>query len=148
MENIRSIGYSLHHLSFVLDRQSDQVLLSKFGIGFSQFKILMVLNGQADIQQKEIAACLGQTEASVSRQIKLLLEMGLVASRYDASNRRQRITSLTTKGASCISSALEALEMHFRPVFTSLTDKQIYDLDITLQKMHETACQDNNNCKY
>src|SRR3989338_10421342 len=107
MSAIDNIGYLLHHLSFVLDRQSDQVLQEQLGIGFSQFKIMMVLRWNRGVQQKLIADNLGQTEASVSRQIKLLKNRGLLTRKPFAKNKREHITVLTTKGERLIEAALE-----------------------------------------
>jgi DNA-binding MarR family transcriptional regulator len=61
MRAINSLGYLLNHIAFVMARQSDQVLQERLGIGFSQFKIMMVLSHKPHIQQKEIADKLGQT---------------------------------------------------------------------------------------
>lgn len=137
MDTLRSLGYTLHHLSFMLDRQSDMLLQEHFNMGFSQFKVLMVLHKHEGIQQREIADTLGQTEASVSRQIKVLIEKGLVDSRHDSANRRQRITRLTSAGIAAIESALMLLENHYRPMFEKLSDRQINELTEILHSMQQ-----------
>lgn len=81
MDINNNLGYLLHHLGTALDRQSDLLLQDKFGLGFSQFKIMLALKQKDGVQQKQIAHTLGQTEASISRQIKLLVNMGLVSSK-------------------------------------------------------------------
>ncbi|HSX23988.1 MAG TPA: MarR family winged helix-turn-helix transcriptional regulator, partial [Candidatus Saccharimonadales bacterium] len=68
-----NIGYLLQHLSGVLAKQSDQALQERLGIGFSQFKILRVLQHSPQTQQRQIAEWIGKTEASISRQIKLMI---------------------------------------------------------------------------
>jgi DNA-binding MarR family transcriptional regulator len=67
MKPTNNIGYLMQRLSFLLARQSDQVLQEQLGIGFSQFKILMALGWDPSCQQRHIADKLGQTEASVAR---------------------------------------------------------------------------------
>lgn len=134
-------GYLLHHLATALDRQSDVLLQERLDIGFSQFKILMALKWGQGIQQKRIAAKLGQTEASVSRQIKLLSEAGLLSSKHSPTNRREHVTLLTAKGEKLIDKAMRALNDYHAPVFASLSSSQQQALQQILQQMHEATCQ-------
>jgi len=134
-------GYLLHHLAFVLDRQSDQVLQDALGIGFSQFKILMALKWHEGVQQRSIAEYLGQTEASISRQIKLLQKMGLLESRPSPKNRREHITTLTAKGERVADQAQQLLNEYHAPMFARLSEKQQEQLVEILSVMHDCACQ-------
>lgn len=135
-----NIGYLLNHLAFVLGRQSDQVLQERLGIGFSQFKIMMVLNWDPAIQQKQIAERLGQTEASVSRQIKLLHKQGMLATKISPKNRREHITTLTAKGERLTEEALRTLNDYHQPVFAQLSEKDQQKLTELLSRMHQEAC--------
>src|ERR1700752_4342498 len=93
-----NLSYLIRHVSAVISKQSDQVLQEQLGIGLSQFKILMVLEWNPRVQQRTIADSLGQTEASISRQVKLLIGKGLLVSRADPRNRRKHITTPTPLG--------------------------------------------------
>jgi DNA-binding MarR family transcriptional regulator len=93
-----NLGYMLQHTATSLSRQADQVLQERLGIGLSQFKIMMVLQWNPSVKQRDIANNLGQTEASISRQIKLMHDEGLLQTTVRPSNRREHITSLTRKG--------------------------------------------------
>lgn len=77
------LGYFLEHVSSLFVKQLDQILLEQLGIGYAQFKILRVLSDSAYLGQRQIADELGQTEASISRQVKLLQSDGLVQTRTD-----------------------------------------------------------------
>src|SRR5579863_7179639 len=92
------LGYFLEHVSSLLVKQLDQVLLEQLGIGYAQFKVLRVIADNDSLGQKQIADELGQTEASISRQVRILKNNGLVSLRIDPANRRQHITRLTTRG--------------------------------------------------
>jgi DNA-binding MarR family transcriptional regulator len=140
MRSINSIGYLLNHVSFVLGRQSDQVLQERLGIGFSQFKIMKTLQKSPHIQQKQIAECLGQTEASISRQIKLLQEQGLLQTVRRAENRREHITTLTAKGDRYTDEAISVLNDYLEPMFTGLSEKQQAVLLESLQILHQASC--------
>ncbi len=135
-----NIGYLLQHLAFTLARQNDQVLQERLGIGFSQFKILMVLERNPYVQQRDIAGALGQTEASVSRQIKLMVEDGLLVSKVSPDNRRRHITTPTSKGLRLNEEALKILNSYHQSMFDKLTDKQKQQLLDIMSIMHDHAC--------
>lgn len=136
-----NIGYLLQHLATTLARQSEQVLQEKLGTGFSQFKILMALQWNPHVQQRQIAEALGQTEASISRQIKLMLEKDLLRSQVSPHNRRERITTPTPKGLKLAESVREVLNSYHGPMFEQLSQSQREQLLQTLTIMHEYSCQ-------
>jgi DNA-binding MarR family transcriptional regulator len=136
------LGYLLQHTAFVLARQSDQVLLEQLGIGFSQFKILLILEQSTGTKQKQIAEKLGQTEASISRQIKLSQDNGLLVSQVSPNNRREHIIRLTPKGIKVTQKAMEILNNYHSPVFNKLSERQQQQLRGLLTIMHESICHD------
>lgn len=148
MRPTNNIGFLLQRLAFVLARQSDQILQQRLGIGFSQFKILMVLSKYPDIQQRQIANNLGQTEASISRQIKLLLEQQLLVSKISPQNRRQHLTRLTPHGERSISKALDILNAFYAPLFDRLNGQQQEELTEMLNTMYDYVNQQQPNALF
>lgn len=140
MGHSNNIGYLLQHLAFTLSRQNDQILLERLGIGFSQFKILMVLQRNLYIQQRDIADALGQTEASISRQIKLMLEQGLLHTRISPENRRRHLTVPTAKGERLTEEAIKILNGFHGPLFEQMNDRQQQQLLEILTQMHHSVC--------
>lgn len=141
-------GFLILHVASSLARQNDTVLRERLNIGFSQYKILMVLQMYPNIRQKEIANQLGQTEASVSRQIKLMFDDGLLKSTQRPENRREHTTVLTTRGVRVSQQAVDILNEHNRVVFDSLTEKQQQQLLESIQNLHNAVCQNKNGiCK-
>lgn len=140
MSTTESLSSLLHHVAFVLSRQSDQVLQERLGIGFSQFKIMTVLQARPHVQQKEIAAQLGQTEASISRQIKLLTRQGLLQSMRRPEDRREHITALTTKGDRYIDEARQIVDAYHKPVFDSMSSKEQAHIQQVLTSLHSQIC--------
>ena len=118
-----SIGYLIHELANKITAESDQVLFERYGIGFSQYKVLMVLESNPGIPQKQIAANLGQTEASISRQAGLLIENNLVEIGPSKDNR-QHLIYLTPRGEEMIMKATNALNNYLAPYFGNLNEKQ------------------------
>ena len=141
MPPTKKIGYLLQHVSFVLARQSDQALQEQLGIGYSQYKILMTLQFNPHVQQKQIAESLGQTEASISRQIKLLLEKGMLTTRINPANKRVHITTPTAKGIKMTEAARAVFQEVHGPMFERLSDKLKQQLLEGLEDMHDFACQ-------
>jgi DNA-binding MarR family transcriptional regulator len=145
MASSNNTGYLLQRLAFLLSKQSDQVLQEQLGIGFSQFRILMVLGWNPSVRQKHIADKLGQTEAAVSRQIKLLKQAGLLTSKVNPENRREHITTPTTKGEKLCDKALSLLNDYHAPMFAELSEKQRERLHQYLSTMHYYASQKETN---
>jgi DNA-binding MarR family transcriptional regulator len=140
MDPVISIGYLLQHTATILMRQSDQVLQERLGIGMSQFKLLMILKDNPNVQQRKLAECLGQTEASISRQIKLLCEKGLLAIKVNPRSRREHITVPTAKGVKMTEAALEVLAQYHTPMFDLISDKQKQQLTDILTTFHTHTC--------
>jgi DNA-binding MarR family transcriptional regulator len=140
MESV-TLGYLLSHTATILYRQADQVLQERLGIGMSQFKILMRLQEENQLQQRTLADSLGQTEASISRQIKLLTEKGMLVSKVNPGNRREHITVPTPKGLKIARAAEDILATFHEPAFAELTDKQQNQLTEILQMVHAYTCQ-------
>jgi len=141
MEPKRAIGYLLQHVAATLGRQSDQVLQEQLGLGMSQFRILTVLQDTPHLRQRQLANHLGQTEASISRQIKLLTERGMLTSRINPKNKREHITVPTPKGIKLAEAASDILLQYYNPLFADMNEKQQKQLTETLAKMHKLVCR-------
>jgi DNA-binding MarR family transcriptional regulator len=139
------VGYLIQHLAFSLGRTNDQVLQEQLGIGFSQFKLMMVLQKMPHIQQKQIANALNQTEASISRQIKLLHEKSLLQTVVSPKNRREHITTLTPKGVRYTEEAKRILTNYYEPMFSNISQKDLDHLLKTLNELHHQICGGNTN---
>ena len=139
-----NLSYLLEHLSAVLGKQTDQVLQEQLGIGVSQFKILMILEQTPRVQQKVIADSLGQTEASISRQLKLLQTKGLVGLWIDPTNRRKHVVIPTQMGIQITDAATAIIRRSFGPDFSSLGEDQLMQLITGLQRLHTIICKPGN----
>lgn len=136
-----NLNYLIQHIAAVMGKQADQVLQEQLGIGLSQFKILMVLEWSPRVQQRAIANALGQTEASISRQIKLLKSKGLLAVKIDPQNRRKHITTPTTLGMQVTEAATAIMRRSFGTEFASLGEDHSAQLFAGLQRLHRITCR-------
>jgi DNA-binding MarR family transcriptional regulator len=130
------VGYLLTHTAALVDRQADQVLQERLGIGTSQLRILRVLHQTPNVLQRVLADTLGQTEASISRQAKLLHEKGLVSSRINPKSKREHIMQLTPKGVQITEAAQEVMAQYFTPLFAILNTKEQTELQKSLQVLY------------
>ncbi|HSX33544.1 MAG TPA: MarR family winged helix-turn-helix transcriptional regulator [Candidatus Saccharimonadales bacterium] len=140
MGPVLTAGYLLTHNATILLRQSDQILQERLGIGMSQLKLLLMLKNNPNVQQRKLAECLGQTEASISRQIKLLSEKNFLTIRVNPKSRREHITIPTPKGLKMTDAAMEVLEQYHMPMFKLLSDKQLQQFIEVCGKFHDYIC--------
>jgi DNA-binding MarR family transcriptional regulator len=124
-----------------MGKQADQVLQEQLGIGLSQFKILMVVEWNPRVQQKVISDSLGQTEASISRQIKILKTKGLLETQVDPQNRRKHIIAPTTLGMQITEAATAIMRRSFGPEYASMGEDQMMQLIAGLQHLHRIVCR-------
>ncbi len=127
----------LHHLSAVFSRESDQILQEQLGIGLSQYKILSTLVENSAMQQRHIALQLGQTEASISRQIKLLQTKNMVETMRNPTNRREHITTLTPRGERVTDAAQHVLANFQSGALEDMPEKQQTQLLALLARIHD-----------
>jgi DNA-binding MarR family transcriptional regulator len=132
-----NLGYLLHKIGAMLERQSDEVLFEEYGLGYSQFKLLMVLQSESNIQQKDIAGFLGQTEASISRQVGLLKLAGFVSVTKDDENLKKNIIGLSAKGREVATDAMSTLQSKYSPMFNRLSQTEHTDLLKSLGKLYD-----------
>ena len=141
MQPANKLGYMLNHVASVMSKQADQVLQEELGLGLSQFKILMVLQKNDRVQQRFIADSLGQTEASISRQIQLLKDKGLLTSKRDPKNLRQHITVPTADGLALTTTAMNLIADHMQPELAQMGQTAFDELMSNLKLLHEIVCQ-------
>ncbi len=138
-----AVPYLLQHIGDILDRQLDQVLHEQLGIGMSQYKVLALLEGGEEQGQRMLADNLGQTEASVSRQIGLLGKKGFIQGRINEKNRRQHLVAITPKGTKILRAARQATERYNTPLYDDVHGKQQKQLVELLTSIHGQLCQKN-----
>lgn len=129
-------AYLIHEVSQRLTAESDQILMERFGIGFSQYKVLLCLEERSGVAQKEIAKQLLQTEASVSRQITVLYKKSMIVVKTGKDSRKNLIFP-TSRGVEVIVKATKALRDYNFPIFDDISPKQEKLIHQTLQKINK-----------
>ncbi|HJP96492.1 MAG TPA: MarR family transcriptional regulator [Candidatus Saccharimonadales bacterium] len=119
-----SLFYALQRLSSDTHKHIDQMLLERLGIGVSQLRILHIVQSLESAGQRTIGDALGQTEASISRQVKVLAQKGLVQVQINPKNQRQKLVSITIKGARLAEAADADLDRGMQAILQPLSAKQ------------------------
>ncbi|HUD07323.1 MAG TPA: MarR family winged helix-turn-helix transcriptional regulator [Candidatus Saccharimonadales bacterium] len=140
--------YILQHISTLLARDIDQILLEQLGIGNTQFKIMEVIYSNPKPKQKFIAFALGQTEAAISRQIRVLVKMGVIRMVIDSRNRRVHMAILTQKGHRMTEAASDIIEKYYSPFLKSLHSKKQDQLLELLKIIDKNICKFDHNTSY
>lgn len=140
MEPVLAIPYLLQHTATMMLRQSDQVIQERLGLGMSQLRILIMLEHEPNVQQRKLADRLGQTEASISRQVKLMVEKGHLTVTTNPKSKREHLTLLTPKGIKITEAAKEVLTNFYQPIDELLSEKQRKHLAESLTILHGHTC--------
>jgi DNA-binding MarR family transcriptional regulator len=83
-----------------------------------------VVQAAGRASQRTLADSLGQSEASISRQMKLLAAKGLIETRVNPKNQRERLVQMTTKGLRLTEAADADLARGMQQLLGELSDKQ------------------------
>ncbi len=103
--------WQIHKLAFLLEKRADEQLKEQVGIGVAQYKVLEAIGRNMLAKQNVIAELLDQTEASVSRQVKILERKGLIIVGTVMNNRRARELTITEEGETQLRHCEEVLDM-------------------------------------
>ena len=131
--------WQIHKLAFLLEKRADESLKSQLDIGFAQYKVLEAINHNSLAKQNTIAKLLDQTEASISRQIKILHKKGLITVVDVMGNKRARELSLTGIGEEMVSNAEELLDMTQAQVIGELSYQEQRMFQELFDRMLATA---------
>jgi DNA-binding MarR family transcriptional regulator len=140
-DTTQGILYYVQHLAVLIGRQSDQILQEQLGIGLSQFRILQTLQANTAIQQKQVASLLGLTEASVSRQAKIMLTKGMIFAKVNPQNRREHLLVISPKGERLLAAGVQIVSQYHYPTMDKLKAKDRNAFLERLMQLHAEMCQ-------
>lgn len=141
--------YLIQHLSAVIERQANQILLERLGVSYAKYKVLSTIkwHDQA-LSQRFIADALRQTEASISRQVKLLIDKGMVISTVSPKSRREHLVQITFLGMRLIAEAQAVLGPSYEQLLALIGKKSQRYLGQSLDTIHQNLCpNDNQACR-
>lgn len=105
-----SLSLTLHKITWQLDQQAGIHLKRNYGISFSWFRTLSVLDATGPSTQHRLAENLSISDAAVSRLVERLASAGYLSVAVDATHQRRRIVTLSESGAALVRQATHELE--------------------------------------
>jgi DNA-binding MarR family transcriptional regulator len=101
------------------------MLSKKKSLSFSQFLILVGFHcgNESTGSQSAIAERLHLTEATVSRHISTLVELGFLSRAEDKTNRRKHVIVITAKGKNAFKKSAELIHKELDAIFSSIKEK-------------------------
>jgi DNA-binding MarR family transcriptional regulator len=133
--------WQIHRLAFLLEKRADESLKEQLGIGVAQFKVLEAIGRNMLAKQNNIAELLDQTEASISRQVKILERKGLIIIGTVMDNKRARELSLTERGEEMLGHSEEILDLTQAQVMGSLSYQEQRHFQELFERMTAKARQ-------
>lgn len=123
-------------------RKCSQEYISKevLDITIDQALTLLLIDKNPESNQKELADLIFKDYASMTRIIELIVRNGYLKRSTHPQDRRRYILSLTKKGKDTIEILEPIIEKNRNRALAGLDDKQIMDLQTTLQSIID-------NCK-
>ena len=133
------LHWQIHQLAFQLEKRADEALKSQLGIGFAQYKVLEAIGRNSLSKQNMVAEMLNQTEASVSRQVKILEKKQLIIIGTVMGNRRARELSLTESGEEMLRHAEEVIDYVQSQVLSTLQFEEQQALQSLFERLSGTV---------
>ena len=141
INELENVDLILEHITSLLTSRFDQLLLEQLGIGYSQYKVLLLFSGDNIIKQNLIAKNLGQTEASISRQLKIMTSKGLITRIYDPKNSKSKIVNLTLLGQRIRMAAKDIVLRQNAAIFEEIQTKNQLSMNQGLEELHSYLCR-------
>ncbi len=139
---IQLIGYKLHKLASLLDRQADSLLTQEFDLTLTQFVLLFGLAHYPQASQTAVAKYLNLTGAAVSRQMDGLSDKGLIERYPNPENRREQVLKVSSKGQSTLSKAKASVGGLYLKSFAGVSKSQMRNFSRVLDKLLTTIADD------
>lgn len=128
----------LHNLSTSLHKSVDDAIKERVGVGLAQYKVLEAIQYKGIAKQNELASMLRQTEAGISRQVKLLYKKGLLVYTNKSRSGGSDVT-LTRIGEEVVRLAYQVVDGYTAVIESVVSPGQLLGMQETLEKMTEIA---------
>lgn len=153
----REIFFALQKSLFVFDKSSEHVLRQEKMLTLAQFHVLAILSTMGTVSQQLVAEMLQNTQASVSRQVALLLRKKYITRTQNPKNKREYKLACTTLGVTEMKRAMTRMDSHFEHIFAVLAvDEKKHILTALKRLMQEvkksqgidaSVCERMNTCE-
>ena len=113
----REIFFMLQKSLFFFDRLADQALRTETASTLAQFHVLVGIFMHGTASQQVIAEMLQNTQASVSRQVSILLRKKFITRTQNPKNKREYHLVNTALGTEMVKKSMKVLDLKFEDIF-------------------------------
>lgn len=131
----RELFFMLQKSLFFFDKMVDQVLRKETELTLAQFHVLMMIYMHGTASQQVIAEMLQNTQASVSRQVSLLLQKKCITRTQNPLNKREYRLTNTTLGTNLVKKSIKALDKKLTEVLGVVSEKDKEKIVLSLNKI-------------
>lgn len=111
------------------------VLRRRLGLGFTEYRIMVMLSLEPGIAAKRIGEVVGLDKAAISRAVVVLEAAGLIEPTPETAGRRSKAYRLTAQGQAVYARAIEVGREHERRLLADLAPEERERLVGMLQRL-------------
>lgn len=126
---------SIHELSNLIGRAFYGEIATQFGIGIAEWRVLLTLAHRSDATSVQIATTWSMEKMAVSRAVRRLERMRLVARRIDRRDKRRQILRLTGSGRRFYRRVLPIANARYREIISCLDHPDLASLGQLLDRL-------------
>lgn len=135
------LTYRISRLHQKLNTQATRLLAGSVGVTLNQWRMIAFIGGAKTVTASELIKYTAMDKGLVSRNVKSLIEGGLVQSSGDGKDSRVHLLSLTPKGEEIFDRALPMMRRRQKKLQTQLSDEDVKHLRHMLDVL-EIAAED------
>ncbi|MEM7472602.1 MAG: MarR family winged helix-turn-helix transcriptional regulator [Pseudomonadota bacterium] len=135
------LTYRISRLHQKLNSQATKILAAKVGVTLNQWRMIAFIGGAETVTASELVRYTAMDKGLVSRNVKSLIQDGLVASTGDGKDSRVHLLSLTPKGKKVFDLALPTMRKRQKQLQSNLSDDDVKRLRDMLDIL-ELAAED------
>lgn len=122
------LTYRISRLHQKLNTQASKILSETVGVTLNQWRMIAFIGGAETVTASELVRYTAMDKGLVSRNVKSLIEGGLVASSEHGRDSRVHILSLTPDGKTVFDTALPRMRERQQKLRSNLSDDDVAHL--------------------
>ena len=133
------IGIYLSHVARTVSRAFAGAL-AEAGGSLPSWHVLLALKSGDPASQRDLAAAVGVSEATLTHHLNAMEAAGLLTRRRDPANRRARVVELTPDGEAAFARMRDAAAAFERRIGSSVGADELTALRAVLARLAAAAC--------
>lgn len=119
------LTYRISRLHQKLNSQATKILAAKVGVTLNQWRMIAFIGGAKTVTASELVRYTAMDKGLVSRNVKSLVQDGLVTYSEDSKDSRIHLLRLTPKGTEVFNLALPTMRKRQRQLQSNLSDADV-----------------------